>query len=139
METRHMKRRLPFFRETLFNNWIYKAVAFVVAFAIWATTIYGQKDTILTRVMELEYVVRPNFAVMGVNDRLVQVEVEGPRQMLNKFIQGTNTVTLNLSNETEGEKRVAIRPSDIALPHGLRLRSISPNEILVKIEEVKKQ
>jgi len=133
-----MKRRLGVVREALLNNWVYKSVAFIVAFAIWATTIYGQKDTILTRVMELEYVLRPGFVVTGPNDKLVQVEVEGPRQLLNKFIQGSNSVTLNLTSEVAGEKRVGIHSGDLGLPHGVRLRKIEPDSITVKIEEVKR-
>ena len=135
-----MKKRLRgILGDRVLNNWVYKAVAFVVAVAIWATTIYGQKDTFLTRVMELDYILRPGFVVTGRNDRLVQVEVEGPRQLLNKFIQSSNTVTLNLSNELAGEKKVEIHGSDIAIPHGVRLRAITPNEIVVKIEEVNRQ
>ncbi len=133
-----MKTKLPTLADKVLSNWLYKVVALVVAFAIWATTLYGQKDTIFLRNMELEFVLRPNFAVTNLREKAIQVEVEGPRQLLNKFSQSSNTVTINLTNEVEGERRIAIRPTDINLPAGVRLRSMTPNEVVVTIQEEKK-
>jgi YbbR domain-containing protein len=127
-------RRLDF----ISNNWLYKLVALVVALAIWLTTLYGQKNAILIRSMELDFLMRPNFVAKQFHEKYVQIEVEGPRHLLNKFSQSANVITINLTNETEGEKKIAIRPSDVNLPIGLKLVSLSPPEIDVMIQEVKR-
>ncbi len=133
-----MKSALPMASDAILNNWLYKLVALVVALAIWATTLYGQKDALLLRSMELEFVLRPNFVATSLRDRTVQVEVKGPRHLLNKFSQASNAVTLNLTNEPEGVRRIAIRPTDINLPVGLKLVSVAPTEVELTIQEVKK-
>lgn len=134
-----MRQKVPTLIDRITFNWLYKSVAFVVACAIWVTTLYGQKDTLFLRNMDLEFVVKPNFVVTNLREKSIQVEVEGPRQLLNKFSQSSNTVTINLTNEVEGERRIAIRPSEINLPAGVHLRSLNPSEVVVTIQEVKKQ
>src|SRR4051812_25712346 len=111
-----MKKRLPILKEQLTDNWLYKLVSLTVALSIWATTLHGRKDTILLRNMDLEFVLKPNFGVTNLTDRTVHVKLSGPRNILKKFSQSQQTITLNLSNEEAGEKKVNIHPSDINLP-----------------------
>jgi len=134
-----MKKRLPLLKENFVNNWLYKVVALTVATAIWVTTLHGRKDTILLRNMELEFILKPSFVVTNVENRLVRVKVSGPRVALKKFAQSGQTISINLVGEVAGNKRVTIRPSDINLPAGVKLISLNPAEIELRIKEVKKQ
>jgi hypothetical protein len=133
-----MKKRLPFFREKIASNWLYKLVAFFVALAIWITTIQGRKDTILVRNMDLEFLLKPNLVVTNLDDRSIRVKVSGPRTSLSKFRQSTQTITLNLTQEVAGLKRIEIKPSDINLPIGVKLISIQPDSFDIEIKDIQK-
>ena len=133
-----MKKQLPILRERVINNWLYKLVALGVAVAIWVTTLHGRKDSILVRNMDLEFLLKPNYVITNVEDRSVRVKLAGARSSLKKLSQTPQTITINLTNEEEGQKRVTLRPTDIQLPTGVKLISLSPNEIELIIKEVKK-
>jgi YbbR domain-containing protein len=133
-----MKKQLPILREKVINNWLYKLVALAVAVAIWVTTLHGRKDSILVRNMDLEFLLKPNYVITNVEDRTVRVKLAGARTSLKKLSQTPQTITINLTNEEEGQKRVTLRPTDIPLPTGVKLISLSPNEIELIIKEVKK-
>jgi hypothetical protein len=118
------------------KNWLYKGVALIVATAVWATTIYGRKDTLLLKTLELEFVMKPNFAITSTFDRTVQVKVAGPRSQLDKFAVSAQPIVINLANEPEGDRVVPIRPSDVGLPLGVRILSIYPTELKLSIKEI---
>lgn len=133
-----MKKRLPFIKEQVMNNWVYKAVALLVAVAIWATMLHGRKDVILERHMDIEFILKPSLVIANAPDRVVRVKVSGPRNALKKLGQLGQTITVNLVQAEPGRKRVEIRPSDVALPTGVKLLSISPSYLELEIREVKK-
>jgi len=133
-----MRKQLPILREKMVNNWLYKVVALSVALAIWVTTLHGRKDTMLLRNIDLEFILRPNLVITNLDDRTVRAKVAGPRSALKKYAQNAQSVSINLTNEEAGIKRVFIRPTDIQLPTGVKLVSLSPSEIELTIKEVKK-
>lgn len=133
-----MKKRLPILTEQFTNNWIYKSVALIVALAIWATTLHGRKDTLLVRNMDLEFILSPNLSITNIEDRTVRVKISGPRNTLKKFSQTSQAITINLAGTESGHRKIEIRPSDIPMPVGAKLISISPNTFDLDIKEVKK-
>jgi len=134
-----MKKRLPILKDQFINNWVYKTVALIVSLAIWLTTLHGFKDMILVRNMELEFILRPNLIIGESLNRHVAVKVSGPRAALKKFSQNSGTITLNLSAESAGRKRLELRSSDFNLPLGVKLQAIKPEVLEFTIREVKKE
>jgi len=122
--------------ERITHNWLYKVVALIVATAVWATTLYGRKDNILTKSLELEFVMKPNFAITSNYEHAVQVKVAGPRAQLEKFAISASPIVINLANEPEGERRVPIRSSDVGLPLGVRILTINPPDLNLTIKEI---
>lgn len=133
-----MKKQLPRLSERLTSQWLYKIVSLFVALAIWVTTIQGRKDTIVFKAMDVEFKLKPNLVVTNLEDRTVQVKVSGSRASINKFRQGSQVVSVNLTQEPPGLKRVEIKPSDINLPIGVKLISIQPQALDIEIKEFTK-
>ncbi|MEQ1664790.1 MAG: hypothetical protein ABL927_05385 [Bdellovibrionales bacterium] len=131
-----MKKQLPILKKQLTNNWVYKFVALVVALSIWLTTLHNLKDMILVRQMELEFILRPHYAITNNLNRTVLVKVFGPRSALKKFSQTTGVITVNLSAEDAGLKHIEIHGSDLNLPMGVKLKNVQPSVIDVNVSEV---
>lgn len=131
------KKSLPISisREQLTNNWLYKLVAFFVAFFIWATMLHSRKDTILLRNMDLEFILKANHSISNTIERHVKIKVSGPRLALKKFSQSSNTIGINLTDHTPGEVKVRLDEQYLNLPTGVKLQSAQPEEIIVQLKE----
>lgn len=131
------KKRLPEFltRENLTSNALYKVVAFVVAFAIWATMVHGRKDSIVIRSMDLELILRDNQLIGNELEKNVRVKVSGPRASLKRFMQSSPVISLDLSRESVGQKVVELTEKRLSLPASIKLLSVQPEKITVDIIE----
>lgn len=130
-----MKKQLPQIGERIAENGLYKFVALLVALVIWASTLWGKKDAILIRDMDLEFLVRGNHHISETVERKVTVKVSGPRSALKRFSQVSNVVSINLTNDLSGPHEVEISSRTLDLPPGVRLLSVQPNRLKVDILE----
>lgn len=131
-----MQKELPSLGEKFAKNWVYKLVAFVVALSIWVTTLHSRKDTILLRRVEVQFTVKPNYAVDALEQKFINVKVAGPRLLLKKYNQSVPVVNVDLTNEEVGSVQVRLRPEDLVLPAGIKFISFEPKQIDVQIKEV---
>lgn len=132
-----MKTTVTRMADVISQNWLYKIVALIVAFAVWATTIYGRKDTIMIKTLNLEYILKPNFALKNEYRRTVQVKVSGPREELNTFAMTATPIVINLADRPVGENEISISPSDVAIPLGVKVMAIQPKSIDLVIKKVR--
>ncbi len=131
-----MKKRLPALTERIASNGVYKTVALIVAIVIWTSTLWSRKDAILVRNMDIEFLLRANHQISNVVERSVKVKVAGQRSSLKRFVQVSNVVSINLSDEVVGLKEVEISSRTLDLPPAVKLLSVTPNRLKVDIKEV---
>ncbi len=122
---------LDLFRE----NWLYKIVALIVAAAVWATTIYGQKDTIMIKTLNVEYILRPQYIIANNYLRTAQVKVAGPHEALRTFAMSASPLVINLASQKVGEDVIPLLASNVEVPLGVKVLSIRPNFIKIRIRK----
>lgn len=130
-----MKKQLPLFASNVMNNWQYKGVALVVALAIWATLLHGRKDSLIVRRMQVEILPAKHLSISGQKENYVSVKVSGPRVALKKFVLSGNSIVIDAKNFSKGVQKIDLRPTDFALPSGVKILSIEPEEIHFEIIE----
>ena len=132
-----MKTTVTRMTDLISQNWLYKIVALIVAIAVWATTIYGRKDAIMLKTLNLEYILKPNFAIENPYRRTVQVKVSGPRDELDTFAMSATPVVINLADRPPGENAIPILPSEVAIPLGVKVMAIQPQQIELVIQRTR--
>ncbi|MES2854450.1 MAG: hypothetical protein V4692_01245 [Bdellovibrionota bacterium] len=121
-------------KEYVFENGSYKLVALFVTLILWVT-ILGRRDFVLSKEMDVEFLVPRSIAVAesGV-DRRVTVKVSGPRMALKKFAQNPGTITIDLGRYTSpGPVRATITTRTIEVPFGVKVVSVTPELINVTL------
>jgi YbbR domain-containing protein len=123
-------------RERVMTNGLYKGVALVVALAIWATTLQSRKDALVTRNVGVEIALSPKQKMVNKVNRTVTVKLAGPRAVIKKLNHEPLIVSKNILNLQAGLNRVTINAEDLNIPKGIKVISITPNEIDLDIKEV---
>ena len=124
-------------KEWIFENGSYKLVALFVTMILWVT-ILGRRDFVLSKEMDLEFLLPRSIAIApatdgGRTERRVTVKVSGPRMALKKFAQNPGTITIDLAKNQPGEVRAVITPRSVEVPFGVKVISVSPEVINVKL------
>jgi YbbR domain-containing protein len=92
-----MVKRAQDWKSKALENLSYKIVAFFVTLILWIT-ILGRRDIVLTKEVDLEFLLPPAMSLIENNiDRKIEVKVSGPRIALKKFAQNPGTITVDLS------------------------------------------
>lgn len=116
-----------------FENGSYKLVALFVTLILWITII-GRRDTVISKEMELEFLLPRGMAVKEATiERRVTVEVSGPRMALKRFKQNPGAITIDLSKFQAGPVRMAIAPRSVEVPSGVRVLAVSPEVITLTL------
>ena len=131
-----MIRKMPELREQVLSNGTFKFVALVASVVLWLTVL-GRKDAIVIKNFNIEYIVKENYTISQKGNNFVRVKVKGPRVALQKFKTIEDSIAINLQKSGPGDYSVRI-PKDggLDLPLGVRILSIEPNEVRVKIKEI---
>jgi len=121
-------------KEYLLENGSYKLVALFVTLILWVT-ILGRRDFVLNRELDVEFLVPRTIAVSGTGaNQRVSVKVSGPRMALKKFAQNPGSVTIDLGRHSEpGPVRAVVSPRMIEVPFGVKVISVTPEEINVTL------
>lgn len=130
-----MKKKLV---NVVTENLSYKFISLFIALILWIT-ILGRSDTMSTRYAEIEIMTAPGIAVSYQSADKVKIRVSGPRTALRRFVENglSQVITLDLSHRPEGDYQVDVPRTKVDLPFGVKLVSISPDTIDVKL--VKRQ
>ncbi len=123
------------------ENFSYKLVALFISLILWLT-ILGRRDFVLTKTIEVELLVNPQYQLVAQTSDIVRVKVSGPRSALKKFSDSNTSqlITLDLGDRGPGIIDVSIPIAKIDLPFGVKLISVRPNIIraeIVKLSEKK--
>ena len=122
------------FSEWFNDNRSYKLIALVITVALWLT-ILGRRDVVVSRDFNVEYLLKPNHVLATEVIRQVRIKVSGPRTALKKFSSSDDTVTLDLQDYPIGHQTVEVRTETLSLPLGVKVLSITPNVIKVRIKQ----
>lgn len=128
-----MKRKLTML---VSENLSYKLISLFIALILWIT-ILGRSDSISTRQVEVEVITAPHVIVASQSADKIKIRVSGPRTALRRFVENglSQVVTLDLSGKSEGLFQIQIPREKVDLPFGVRLISISPEILDIKLEK----
>jgi YbbR domain-containing protein len=117
------------------DNLSYKLISLLIALILWIT-ILGRRDFVVSRKMEVEFVTPNGIVVAAQSVDQVKLKVSGPRTALRRFVENgvSQVVTLDLTNREPGVYEIEIPKNRVDLPFGVKLVSMTPQKIEVKLE-----
>lgn len=123
-------------KQVVFENFSYKLVALFISLILWMT-ILGRRDFQVTKNVELDIVPAVGMVVEGQSVERVKVKVAGPRTALRKFLDMTSSpiLSLELNYNEAGSYTVAIPTQKLDLPFGVKVISIKPSEVQVRLQK----
>lgn len=116
----------------LMENGSYKVVALLVTLILWIT-IMARREVIVAREFPVSVLVAAPFAVRDISDTTVQVKVLGSRIALKRFQGHERPLEMEILRPQEGLRNLTIPVESVELPHGVRLLSINPSKIQVRL------
>ena len=135
-----MNKRTTNWKDFVFENGSYKLVSLFVTLILWVT-ILGRRDFMLTKDMDVEFLLPPNAVMQSARgERKISVKVSGPRTALKKFAQSPGSITFDLT-KSEVEQRntkvkAVIQVKNIEVPFGVKVVSIDPDAIEVVLSPI---
>src|SRR4051812_844642 len=96
----------------ILENGSYKLVALFVTLILWVT-ILGRRDFVLSKEVDLEFLLPKNLVIAEQINRRVMVKVSGPRTALKKFAQNPGTITIDLGKNNQGRNKAVITPRNV--------------------------
>lgn len=121
-------------KRILTENLSYKVVALFIALILWLT-ILGRRDFVMSKNVELEFLVNPQYQVLSPTANEVVVKVSGPRSALKKFSESrfSELLTIDVGEQNPGIIEVEVPVRKIELPFGVKLISVKPSVIRAEI------
>lgn len=130
-------RRL--FRRVFLDDWLIKAVALVITFALWlGVTGLRAPTTARLKSIALNLRVSNNIEVTNSPVQEVDLVVTGDKRKIDQINPRDLVVALDLTEVQAGDRTVQITPENVLveLPTGVKLEEVQPNKIAVKLETV---
>lgn len=117
------------------ENLSYKLISLFIALILWIT-ILGRSDSIATRQLEVEVLTSASIVAVSQSVDQVKARVTGPRTALRRFVGNgfSQVVTVNLTDKEPGEYEVDIPRNKLDLPFGVKLLSLQPAKLTVRLE-----
>ncbi|MFN7263188.1 MAG: hypothetical protein ACK5RO_12315 [Pseudobdellovibrionaceae bacterium] len=121
-------------KDVVTENLSYKLVSLFIALILWLT-ILGRRDFTLSKSIEVETYAVAGLMVQSQSTDVIKVKVTGPRNAIRKFIDsGLNQVlSVDVTNFGVGEFEVEIPVHKIDVPFGVKVVSVRPQTLRVKI------
>lgn len=132
-----MKGRVLLWKARMSENASYKVVALFVSLVLWLTMMH-RRDAVVTRELDLQFLLNPNYAITNQLSERVQVQLSGGREAVRRFSQSEDTFTVDLSRLKPGRHVVKLSQEGLDLPMGVKVLSIEPGEVTADIVEVNK-
>lgn len=121
-------------KSLILDNGSYKLVALFVSLILWVT-ILGRRDFVLSKDMDVEFLLPKNLVILDNVDRHLSVKVSGPRTAIKKFSQNPGAITLDLARAHIGRNNIVITPRNVEVPFGVKVISVNPDVISVTIQK----
>lgn len=118
----------------ILENKSYKFVSLIIALILWMT-ILGRRDFTLSKNIDVEVTVSHQQVLVSQSAEFVRVRFSGPHTALKKFTESglSQLISVDVSEKGEGEFDIEIPVSKIEVPFGVRVESVKPSVIRVKL------
>ncbi len=121
-------------RERVFDNLSYKLVALFVTLILWVTML-GRKEIVTEFDLPIQFLTSSTQVLFGEpSNQWGRVKLIGVRSSVRQFHRRDEALIVDLSRLGYGDHRVRLTKEALDLPLGLRLISIDPEEIDVRLE-----
>lgn len=127
------------FRKIFLEDWVMKLIALVITLGLWLG-VTGLRPPVSRRFTSIPLNLRVSNELEVTNSPVTEVTiiVLGDKSKIDQLNQRDLVVSLDLSEVLPGDRVVPITPENVnvELPAGLKLESIAPNIIPVKLERI---
>jgi YbbR domain-containing protein len=120
-------------RKSQRDTWILRLVALLISVLLWITALGGKRVEI-TKTVSLDYQLPKNFVIANKFPQNVIFRVIGPRAFLKEFEDKALSIPIDLKTGKAGDYDVVIREDMLDVPLGLKVLSVTPQTIPVKID-----
>lgn len=133
-----MPRTNPW-RGIFVENLTYKVVALLISVLIWLLVL-GRGHQTEDINLKIQYArLAAHLTVENASNDMVKLRVKGPPKLIRKFILENDSYVIEQELSQAGIRRLRLGASSLLLPSGLRLLSITPNELRLVLSEKTKQ
>lgn len=122
-----------FARKSQRDLWILRLVALLISVLLWITVLGGKRIEI-TKTVNLDYQMAKDLVIANKYPLTVVFRVIGPRAFLKEFEDRAISIPLDLRDAKVGEYDVVIREEMLDVPLGLKVVSVNPQIISIKID-----
>ncbi len=133
-------RRL--FRRIFLDDWLVKAVALAITFALWLG-VTGLRAPTTARLKNITLNLRVSNDIEVTNSPVQEVDlvVTGDKRKIDQINPRDLVASLDLTEVQEGDRTVQITPENVnvELPTGVKLEEVQPNKIAIKLEAVQER
>ena len=120
----------------LFQNWLYKLSAFLIACVLWAAA-QGVTDVEQSFDIPIQVEDVPeNVVVIEESAHEINVRVMGSRAALRQVQKNVQHYSVSFEGSQAGEARLAVNKEQITLPRGARIVASSPSTLVYTLEVV---
>jgi YbbR domain-containing protein len=124
-------------RGIFLKDWGLKLIALAVTFVLWFG-VTGQRTPAtksLSRV-KLSFTLPPNVEIGNDYRNEVNIRVSGDKGEVARIDDRSLVATVDVSNYQTGEQLIQLTPKNVSLdlPTGVKLESITPNSVLIRLE-----
>src|SRR5262245_24754761 len=130
-------------RKIFLEDWSTKLIALAITLALWFG-ITGQQspDTRVFSELPLNYRLSGNLDISNEPRTQLEITLTGDKGKLDRLNRRELSIAVDLSSFDKGERVIQLTPENVSLelasgedlPAGLKITSIIPNKILVKLE-----
>lgn len=128
-----MKFNWKLIGEMIIENGTYKLVALFITLSLWVF-IFERQVSVYTKSLKLDFLLAPQHYIVNKVVREVQFKVKGPRMAVKRFVEGSDSINVDLSNSGPGRTMVRIYDDILELPSNVSVVSV-PSNIYVEIEK----
>lgn len=121
-----------FIENYILNNWKMKSYALGVSLVLWFV-ILGQRSLVVTRVVNVEYLVAAGSIVQDSVDKIT-LTISAKRSVLQSFQAQNHAPVVDLRGLPPGAKRIPLKMDSIELPLGAKLINIEPKVITLYLK-----
>ncbi len=116
------------------DNGTYKLVALFITLSLWVF-IFERQISVSTKNVKLDFLLAPQHLIVNKVVREVQFKIKGPRMAVKRFIEGPDSINVDLSNSGPGRTMVRIYDDILQMPSNVEVVSVQPSNIYVEIEK----
>jgi len=134
-----MERLIEQIREAFTANIGTKLVSLVVAIVLWVVVL-GSRNVEVSKEVPLEVLTPPELVVANEMPERLTFRLSGPKAFLRSVLdRREEPIRVNLIGNKPGLVTYRFFSDHIRLPIGVRVLSVNPSSVLIKLEAVKKR